>query len=126
MGGAQDVDVDMSGDEPEDEGGDEDQEDQEEGDSAVDEDDGKLRISASDSDDSAPEALADSKLSSQTSTPPRPTNADQTRLQNPVKERRRVTDCTEAGEESEYGVHIPSSYSRAHSSRISARGGWCG
>jgi hypothetical protein len=59
MGGAQDVDVDMSGDEPEDEGGDEDQEDQEEGDSAVDEDDGKLRISASDSDDSAPEALAD-------------------------------------------------------------------
>jgi U3 small nucleolar RNA-associated protein 14 len=51
-GGAQDADVDMSGDE------DEDEEDEEEADSAVDEDD-ELRISASDSEDSSPGALAD-------------------------------------------------------------------
>lgn len=94
-GGAQDADVEMSGDEPEDE---------EEGDSAVDEDD-DLRISASDSEDSSPGALADLEtfLSNLDPAASQKRKPDEVADPNP-KKRRRITDRTEAGEESEFGV----------------------
>jgi U3 small nucleolar RNA-associated protein 14 len=97
-GGAQDADVDMSGDE------DEDEEDEEEADSAVDEDD-ELRISASDSEDSSPGALADLEtfLSNLDPAASHKRKPDEVAEPGP-KKRRRVTDRTEAGEESEFGV----------------------
>ncbi|KAF8555092.1 Utp14-domain-containing protein [Imleria badia] len=101
-GGAQDADVGMSGNEPEDQDGDEDQEDEEEeGDSAVDEDD----ISASDSEDPSPEALADLETFLSHLDPAAPHKRKPDEGAEPgQKKRRRVTDRTEAGEESEFGV----------------------
>ena len=96
-GGAQDADEGMSGDEPEDE-------EDEEGDNAVDEDD-ELRISASDSEDSSPEALADLEafLSNLDPAASHKRKPDEVAEPGP-KKRRRVTDRTEAGEESEFGI----------------------
>jgi len=107
-GGVQGGDVGTSGDEDEDEDEDGDrvegEEDAEEGDSAVDEDD-ELRLSASDSEDPSPEALADletflSNLDPATSHKRKPDDV----TEPGPKKRQRVTDRTEAGEESEFGV----------------------
>lgn len=99
--GAEDVDVGMSGDEVEYET----REDQEEdGDSAVDEDD-ELYISASDSDDPSPEALADLETFLSNLNPSASHKRKPGEVAEPgPKKRRRVTDRTEAGEESEFGV----------------------
>lgn len=103
--GAEDADIDMSGDEVGDEARDEDQDDDEEdGDSAVDEED-EFRISASDSEDPSPEALADletfvSNLDPAASHKRKPDEA----AEPGPKKRLRLNDRTEAGEESEFGV----------------------
>ncbi|KAI9566354.1 Utp14-domain-containing protein [Boletus coccyginus] len=100
-GGAQDEDVGMSGDESEVEG--EETEELEE-DSAVEEDD-ELRISASDSEDPSPKALDDLEtfLSNLDPATSHKRKSDDVAESGP-KRRRRVTDRTEAGEESEFGV----------------------
>ena len=99
-GGTGEVSVGMSEDEEEAEGDDEDE------DSADDEDeDDELRISASDSEDLSPEALADletflSNLDPATSHKRKPDDVTQL----VTTKRQRLADRTEAGEESEFGV----------------------
>ncbi|KAG8219230.1 Utp14-domain-containing protein [Butyriboletus roseoflavus] len=102
---AGDADVGMSGDEVGDEATDEEQEDDDDGASAVDEDDDDVRISASDSEDPSPEALADLEafLSNLDPAASHKRKPDQVAESGP-KKRRRVIDRTEAGEESEFGV----------------------
>ncbi|KAH0837758.1 Utp14 protein-domain-containing protein [Lanmaoa asiatica] len=98
--GAEDADVGMSGDEVGDEASDE----EDEGDSAVDEDD-ELRISASDSEDPSPEALAELEtfLSNLDPAASHKRKPDEVAEFGP-KKRQRVIDRTEGGEESEFGV----------------------
>ena len=107
--GTEDADVGMSGEESGEEDGEEaedgdDDENEDDEDSAVDEDD-ELRISASDSEDPSPEALADLEtfLSNLDPTAPHKRRPDQVTEPGPTK-RRRIADRTEAGEENEFGI----------------------
>lgn len=99
--GAEDPDIGMSGDEHGSQDGYEDQEDDEEEEDSTVEDD-ELRISASDSEDPSPEALADLETFLSNLDPPKRKPDDV--VEPGSRKRRRVIDRTEAGEESEFGV----------------------
>lgn len=110
--GTEDVDVGMSEnedwedaeDEEDEEDEDEGEEGEGEGDSAVDEDD-ELRISASDSEDPSPEALADLETFLSTIDPAASHKRKSDEATEPDStKRRRIADRTEAGKENEFGV----------------------